>query len=137
MIGTDTSVICPGRERAEEGPKHHAGESEYRCDERSSPASAEVGELGNGLGKKNLVGVALEVAQNRGPEDGGDDDDAEESSADVVERVGECRIPQDLAIAVADGAETFRRNAEEGEREPDKKIHVGREALEAELEFEG
>ena len=78
MIRTDAGVIGPRREGAEEGAEHHAGEGEDGRDERAGPASAEVGELGDGLGEEDLVGVALEVAQDRRAEDGGDDDDAEE-----------------------------------------------------------
>ena len=101
-------------------PKQHAGEGEDGGDEGASPASAEVGEFGDGLGKEDLVGVALEVAQDGGAEDGGDDDDAEERGADVVEGVGVRAVEKDLAVAVADGAEAFGGNVEEGKREPEQ-----------------
>ena len=88
MIRTDAGVVGPRREGAEERAEDHAGEGEDGGDEGAGPASAEVGELGDGLGKEDLVGVALEVAQDGGAEDGGDDDDAEERGADVVVGVG-------------------------------------------------
>ena len=122
-------------------PRHvaeeQAGEGEDGGDEGAGPASAEVGELGDGLGKEDLVGVALEVAQDGGAEDGGDDDDAEEREADVVVGVGVRPIEQDLAVAVADRAEAFDGDVEERKREPERKVDVGGEALEAELELEG
>ena len=91
-------------------PKHHARESEDGGDEGAGPASAEVGELGDGLGKEDLVGVALEVAKDGGAEDGGNDDDAEERGTDIVVGVGEGPVEKDLAIAVADGAKALRGN---------------------------
>jgi hypothetical protein len=112
MVRTDAGVVSPRRESAEEGAQHHARKRKDGGDEGASPASPEVSELGDGLGKNNLVGVALKVAENGGAENGGDDDDAEKRGADVVERVGVCGIQQDLPVAVADGAETFRSNGE-------------------------
>ena len=77
MVGRDAGMVCPRRERAKVGAEHHAREGEDGRDKGAGPASAEVSELGDRLGKKDLVGVALEVAQDRGAEDGRDDDDAE------------------------------------------------------------
>ncbi len=125
MIRTDAGVVCPRREGAEEGAEEHARKREDRGDEGSSPTSAEIGELGDGLGKEDLVGVTLEVAEDRGAEDGGNDDDAEERDEEVVESVGVGSIEKDLAIAVADGTEAFRRYAEKGEREPEDEVDVG------------
>ena len=88
MIWADAGVVCPRRESSEEGAKQHAGEGENGGDEGASPAPAEIGELGDGLGKKDLVGVALKVPKDRGAKDGGNDDDTEQRDQDVVERVG-------------------------------------------------
>ena len=65
MIRTDAGVVCPGCEGADKSAEHHAGEGEYGGNEGASPASAEVGELGDGLRKENLIGVTLEVAEDR------------------------------------------------------------------------
>ena len=112
MIGHDAGVVGPGREGAEKSTEHHARESEDGGDEGAGPASAEVRELGDGLGEKNLVGVALEVAEDRGSEDRRNYDDAEESGKEIVEGVRVRRIQHNLAIAAADRTEAFRGNAE-------------------------
>jgi hypothetical protein len=52
VIGTDAGVVGPWCERAEKSSEHHAGEGEDGGDEGTGPASAEVGELGDGLGKR-------------------------------------------------------------------------------------
>ena len=84
-------------------PEHHAGEDENRGDEGAGPASAEVGELGDGLSKEDLISVALEVAKDRSAEDGGDYDDSEERGEDVVIGIGVGAVEQDLAVPAADG----------------------------------
>ena len=119
MIGTDTGVVCPGREGTKEGAEHHAGEGEHGGNERARPASAEVGEFGNGLGKQDLIGVALEVAEDGSAKDGCNDNDAEKRCTEVIEGVGKRRIEEDLATAVADRAKAFGRDGEERKREPD------------------
>ena len=78
MNGADAGVVGPGREAASDYAKEHAGEDEQRDDDGAGPASAEVGELGDGLGEDHLIGVALKVAQDRWSEDRGDDDHAED-----------------------------------------------------------
>jgi hypothetical protein len=100
-------MVCPRREGTEEGAEEQPRESEYGGDHRASPSPAEVREFGNGLGKDDLVGVALEVAEDRGAEDGGNDDDAEERGTEVVHGVAVGAIEKDLAIAVADRTEAF------------------------------
>src|SRR5471032_11343 len=107
-----------------------------RGGERPGPASAEVGELRDGLGEEDLDGVALEIAQDGGAEDSGDDDDAEEGDADIVIYVGIGAVEQHLAVGIADGAEALAGDVEEAEGEPDSEVNVGGEALEAELELE-
>ena len=82
MIGADAGVVGPGGEGAEELAEEHAEEGEDGGDEGAGPAAAEIGEFRDGLGEEDLIGVALEVAQDGGAEDGGDDDDAEETDAD-------------------------------------------------------
>ncbi len=79
MIGADAGMVRPGSERAGEGSEKHAGEGKGGGDEGTGPASAEVGEFGNGLGEDDLVGVALKVAEDGRAEDGGHDDDAEQT----------------------------------------------------------
>ena len=113
MIRPDAGVVCPGREGAEERAQHHAGKSKDGGDERTGPASAKVGEFGDGLCEEDLVGVALEVAQDRGAEDRGDHDDAEKPGEHVVEAYWHKRpFSSDFAIAAADRTEAFRRHAE-------------------------
>ena len=136
MVGNDPGVVGPGREGAEKSAEHHARESEDGGDERTSPASAEVRELRNGLGEKNLVGVALEIAEDRSSEDRGNHDHAEESGKKIVESIGVRGIQHDLAIAAADRAKAFRGHAEKRKHEPEQEIHIRREALEAELQLE-
>ena len=63
----DAGVVGPGRERAGDLAKGQAGEDEQRDDDGTGPASAQVGKLGDGLGEDQLIGVALKVAQDRGP----------------------------------------------------------------------
>src|SRR5579864_4215812 len=137
MIGYDPSVVGPGREGSEKSTEHHARESEDGGDKRAGPASAEVSELGDRLGEKNLVGVALEITENGSSEDRGNHDDPEESGKEIVEGVGERGIQYNLAIAAADRAKAFRGNAKKRKHEPEQEVHIRREALEAELQFEG
>ena len=79
MIGTDAGVVSPRCEGAEVGSEQQSGEGEDGGDEGPGPASAQVGELRDGLGEEDLVGVALEIAQDGGAEDGGDDDHAKKA----------------------------------------------------------
>ena len=99
-----------------------------------SPAAAEVGELGDGLGEDDLVGVALEVAKDGGAEDGGDDDAAEEAEDDVVEAGGVRTVEQDFVVAGVD--EVVDRDGHEGEGEEQREVDVGGEALRAKFELE-
>src|SRR3984957_4944397 len=137
MIRLDARVIGPRGKCSKEGAEHHAGEGEEGSHVGAGPAPAEIAEFGDRLGEQNLVGVALEVAEDGSAEDGSDDDDAEQRGSDIVVGIRVGRIQKNLAIAVADGAEVFRGHAEERKREPEQEVDVGREALEAEPEFEG
>ena len=60
-------------------PKTMPLKAEDGGDEGTCPAAAEISELGDRLGEDELVGVALEVAQDRGAEDGRNDQHAEEA----------------------------------------------------------
>src|SRR5580704_3169630 len=136
MVGTNARLVCPGSEGSEPRAEHEARERKDGGDERAGPASTKVRELRDGLGKQDLVGVALEIAQDVRAEDCCHNDDAEESGRDVVVSVGEGGVQQDFAIAVANRSEVLRRNAQEGKRDPQQEVDVSGEALEAELEFE-
>src|SRR5579871_78886 len=129
-------MVRPGSECAGVCSEEQAGKGEHSCHERPAPTAAKIREFRNGLGKEDLVSIALEVAQNASTEDGSDDDDTEQRSSDIVERIGIWRIDQDFAVPVANGPEVLRRNVEESKREPDSKVNIGREALETELQFE-
>ncbi len=137
MVGANSRLVCPGSERPQPGAEHQAGEGEDGGHKRAGPASAEVGEFRNGFGEQDLVGVALEIAQDGGAEDGRHDDNAKEGGRDVVESVREGRVQENLAIAVADRTKIFGGDTEKGKRGPDHEVDVGGEALEAELKFEG
>jgi hypothetical protein len=100
-------------------------EHEHRRHERTGPASAQVGELGYWFGEQHLVGVALKIPENRGAENRGDDDDAEQTGKRVVQDVAEGPVQQYLAVGVGDRTESFRRDTEEREGEPDQEIDVG------------
>src|SRR5580698_5539279 len=76
MNGADAGVIGPGREAASYHAKNLTGEDEQRDNDRTGPASAEVGKLGDGLSEDHLVRVALKVAQDRWSEDRRHDDHA-------------------------------------------------------------
>src|SRR3984957_18472549 len=134
MIGHDPGVIGPGREGTEKSTEHHARESEDGGDKGAGPTSPKVGELGDGLGEKNLVGVALEVTEDRSSEDRGNHDYSEESGKEIVEGIRVRGIQRELPIAAADRAKAFRGNAEKRKHEPEQEVHVGRKALEAELQ---
>ena len=121
MVWTDARMVGPRRERAEVSAEEHAGEGEDGSDEGAGPASAQVGEFRDGLSEENLISVALEVAENGCAEDGGDNDDAEQSRAEIVVGVGVRSIEQDFAIAAADWSEVFGRDIEEREREPQQR----------------
>src|SRR5271156_4040768 len=136
MVGADAGVVCPGGERAEEFAEEQPGEGEDSGDKRSRPAAAEVRELRDGLGEEYLDGIALEIAKYGSTKYRGDDYYAEEADADVVIDVGPRAVEQNFAVGAADGAETLAGHIEEAEREKDKEVNVGREALEAKLELE-
>src|ERR1017187_2067675 len=137
MVGADAGVVGPGGEGAQEFAEEQAGEGEDGGGERSGPAAPEVGQLWDGLGKQDLNGVALEIAQDGGAKDRGDDDDAEEADADIVIDIGIGAVEQHLAVGVADGAEVLAGAVEEAEGEPDSEVNVGREALKPEFKLEG
>src|ERR1700683_481075 len=137
MIRTDAGMVCPRREGTQVGAQHHPREGEDGRNEGASPSTAQVGEFRNRLGKQDLIGVTLKVAQDRSPEDRSNDDDAKQRRANIVVSVGEGSIEKNLAIAVANRAEALGGNVEKGKRDPDGEVNVGGEALEAELELEG
>src|SRR5271170_6763065 len=95
----DAGVIGPRSEGSGGFAEDQAGEAEDSSDEGARPAAAEVGEFGDGLGEDDLEGIALEVAQDRAAEDGGDDDDAEEGNDDVEDAGGEGSVEKDLVVA--------------------------------------
>jgi hypothetical protein len=126
-------VVGPGGEGTRGFAKDEAEEDADGGDERSGPTAAEVRELGDGLGEDDLVGVALEVTQDGRAEDGGDDDAAKEGKDEVDEAGGEGAVEQDLVVAGVD--EVVDSNRHEAEREEQREVDVGREALRAELEL--
>ena len=130
-VGGDAGVVGPGSERAGGLAEDESEEDADGGDEGASPAAAEVSELGDGLGEDDLVGVALEVAQDGGAEDGGDDDAAEEGEDEVDEAGGEGAVEQDLVVAGVD--EVVDGDGHEGEGEEEREVDVGGEALRAEV----
>jgi hypothetical protein len=127
----DAGVVGPGSERPQRLAEDHAREGEDAGDERAGPASAQVGELADGLGEDHLVGVALEVAQHRRAEDGGDDDGPEQGEEAVEDgrRIG----PVQQLLAVAGVDEVFGGDGHEAEQEPQPEVDVGGKALQPEL----
>ena len=81
-----------------------------------------------------MIGVALEVAEDRCAEDRGDDDDAEEAELNVDG--GDCPRAVEEDFAVADGAEVFGGDVEERHAEEKEEIGVSGDAFQPELEFE-
>ena len=111
VVGGNAGVVSPWSERAEVTAEDHPGKRENCCDEGASPASAQVGELIDRLGKQYLHSIALEVAKNRGAEDRGDNYHPEEAGADVVVRVSPRPVEKDFAVGVAYGAEALAGDA--------------------------
>ena len=118
IVWSDASMVGPGSEGSKESADECARESKDSGNKGAGPTPAQIGEFRNRLGEQNLVSVALEVAQNRGAEDGRDHDDAEEPDLDVIERIRVGRVEENFAVAVAERAEAFRRNQQERKREP-------------------
>jgi len=85
-------------------------------------------------GEDDLVGVALEVTQDRRAEDCGHDNAAEEGEDEVDEAGGERTVEQDFVIAGVD--EVVDGNRHEAEREEEQEVNVGRYALRAKFELE-
>src|SRR5271163_1743774 len=99
MAAGNAGVVCPWGELASRPTDHQPAESEDAGHERAGPASAKIRELGDWLGENDLICVALEVAQDRRAEDGGDHDGAEQSQDDIENRGREGAVEQDLVIA--------------------------------------
>ena len=137
MIRSDARVIGPRREGADQRAEEHSREGEDRGHEGSGPPAAEIGELGDRLGEQHLVGVALEVAQDRRAEDGGDDDHAEQAEPMSLSVFAYGPLSSTLPFALPTGPKLSEAIAEEREGEPAQKVDVGGNALRAELQLEG
>ncbi len=104
------------RERTKPGSEHHGGETKDGGQEGARPPSPEVCELRHRSGKDELICVALEIAEDRGSENGGDDDNAEKAAASIIQGVRERTIQKDFPVAGAYGSKAFRGDAEKRER---------------------
>src|SRR5580658_4426877 len=82
-------LVCPGHDRADDSAEHQTAENKERDYEGGEPLATEVVELLYRLGEDERVGVLLEVAQDGGAEDCGDQDgpEARELAEAVQQRV--------------------------------------------------
>src|SRR5271156_3812576 len=136
MIRPNSQMIRPRSESAEESPKYQAGKRKDGGYERTCPTSAEVGKFRYRFREKDLIGVALEVAQDGRAEYRGDDDQSEKSREPIIGGDGKRSVQQYFSVIVSDRSEIFRGHGEEAEGEPHQEVNVRGQALAPKLQLE-
>src|SRR5580704_12392419 len=129
MIRPNSQMIRPRSESTKARPKHQARKRKDRGDERTCPPSAEVGKFRYRFREEDLIGVALEVAQDGRAEYRGDDDQSEKSREPIIGGDGKRSIQQYFSVVVSDGSEILRGHREEAEGEPHREVNVRGQAL--------
>src|SRR5277367_6029020 len=129
----DSGVVGPGSQRPRGFPENQPAEGEDGGDKGAGPTPTEVGKLRNRLGEDDLVGVSLEVPEDRRPENCSDDEDPKQAE-DCLEDGRRVRsIEKDFVIADVD--EILGGDGKEAQEKPEREIDVSRQALQSKLEL--